>query len=170
MNIIHENADQTVDTILDRNNIEVKRNGMKVTVEDAIADINAGAGIATYIWNQKLNNWLLISKSSTESISFETVEVSISNGMATPPNIPTNNVLWDIYVMDGSTIVHEIKLEDIIVASTLISGLGAYNGKKLRFTYAYGTITQQIESYINDKVNILDSAIGTIEDFEGALA
>lgn len=201
--IVYKNYDKTVATIADRNAITAKIDNMVVTVIDAIADVDAGSGVATYRWNDQLNKWVLISKSTVDTMSFETVELTIAAGKVTPPNMPINNVIWNIYVMGvNDEIEAELRLEDIIVSSSLISGLGTYDGKKLRFTYAYGSITQQIETYMNEKLGELTSnapelldtfkevadkisdmestlggveavasgVIGTVDDFEGAIA
>lgn len=184
MVITYPTPNLTVATIAERNDpsiIKFKRDGMVVTVSDSIADPDAGTGAATYLWNKTLNKWLLLSKSTTETMSFQTVELTIADGKVALPNIPNNNVLWDIYIIDNAgVIVGEIRLENIIVSSTLVSGLGAYNGKKLRFTYAFGTLTQQMSTYIDDKLvvvnenitnvtNVVVNTIGTIAEFEGAL-
>lgn len=182
--IQYSTTNQTVATIAERNDpniVKFKRDGMIVTVSDSIADPDAGTGAATYLWNKSLNKWLLLSKSTTETMSFQTVELTIADGKVALPNIPNNNVLWDIYVMDSAGImVAELRLENIIVSSTLISGLGAYDGKRLRFTYAFGTLTQQMSTYIDDQLvvvnenitnvtNVVVNTIGTIAEFEGAL-
>ena len=75
--VVHSTADVTVNTISDRNSIVYKRDNMTVTVIDAIADIDAGQGVATYRWNTTLSSWILISKSTTETISFATEEIVI---------------------------------------------------------------------------------------------
>jgi hypothetical protein len=196
--VLYKNADRTVDTISYRNSIDKKIDNMVVTVLDAISDPDAGSGVATYRWSAQLNKWLLISKSTVETMSFETVESNIVAGKVTPQNVPSNNVIWDIYVVDGTTIISELRLEDVIVTPTLISGLGLYDGYKLRYTYAYGSVTQQITSYVDSKIADLvagvpadldtfkevsdkialiedsitaaDSALGTILEFEGALS
>jgi len=165
--ILYKNADKTVNNITERNAITPKVDNMVVTVVDAIADVDAGAGVATYRWSESLNRWLLISKSSTETMSFETVELTIAAGKVVPPNVPVNNVLWDLFIVDGDVIMQELRLSDIIVTSTLISGLGDYDGKKLRFTYAYGSITQQIETYIDDKIeSIIGLAPADLDTFK----
>jgi len=189
-NILHKNADLTVQTILDRNNIVRKIDHMVVVVLDAIADPIAGAGVATYRWNDNLNKWILISKSSVESISFETDELLISNGTVRPSNIPTDNQIWDIKILEDNAIVAEPRMEDLSVTSVSISGLSAWNGKKIRFTYAYGTISQQIDSYIDERISAMLNGVspdgdtmkelydlikaqgagsGSITDFEGGL-
>jgi hypothetical protein len=195
--VLYKNADRTVDTIGDRNSIDKKIDNMVVTVLDAISDPDAGSGVATYRWSEQLNKWLLISKSTVETMSFETVESNIVAGKVIPQNIPSNNVIWGIYVVDGSTIINELRLENVIVTPTLISGLGLYDGYKLRYTYAYGSVTQQITSYVDskiadivagapvdlatfkevsdkialieDSITATDSALGTILEFEGEL-
>jgi hypothetical protein len=195
--VLYKNADRTVDTISYRNSIDKKIDNMVVTVLDAISDPDAGSGVATYRWSAQLNKWLLISKSTVETMSFETVESNIVAGKLIPQNMPSNNVIWGIYVVDGTTIISELRLEDVIVTPTLISGLGLYDGYKLRYTYAYGSVTQQITSYVDskiadmvagspvdldtlkevsDKIALIegsiaaaDAALGTILEFEGAL-
>lgn len=188
--VLYQNADKTVQTIAARNAITQKIDNMVVVVLDAIADINAGAGVATYRWNKTLNSWILISKSSHESIKFATEELLISNGSVVPGNMPTDNQIWGIVVLDGSNIIADLTIDGLTVTPTLISGLTAWNGYKLRFTYAYGTVSQQVESYINnqiaavlagapgagDTLNELYNLImsqgvqaGSVADFEGAL-
>lgn len=197
MIIRHKSFDTTVDTVEERNNLPYKVDHMVVLVKDAIADVDAGAGAATYKWSSALDRWLLISKSTIDTMSFETVELTVVAGKVIPLNVPVNNIIWDIFVIEGDTILHELRLSDIIVSATSISGLEAYEGKNLRFTYAYGTVTQQIESYMNEKIttltglapinldtfkevsdkiatieNNVDTATvntGTVDDFEGWL-
>lgn len=156
--ILYNTADKTVNTIADRNAIVHKIDNMVVTVLDAIADVDAGPGWATYKWNVSLNKWLLLSKATIDTMSFETVELVIVDGKVTPPNVPVNNVIWDILVMDGDIILAELKLEDLAVTPSAVNNLSEFNGKKLRFTYAYGSITSQIESYMDSKINELTAA------------
>jgi hypothetical protein len=179
-----------VNTINDRNAIIHKIDNMVVTVLDAIADPEAGTGVATYRYNETLDAWILISKSTINSMNFETEELLITNGAVSPSQIPTGNQIWAVKVVDGNTILADIREEDIVVTPSSISGLNAYNGYKLRFTYAYGTITQQMESYMTSKIQdligsatldydtlgeiqaIIESSgvnTGDISDFEGAL-
>lgn len=188
--ILYKSADRTVNTINDRNAIIHKIDNMVVTVLDAIADPEAGTGVATYRYNETLDAWILISKSTINSMNFETEELLITNGAVSPSQIPTGNQIWAVKVVDGNTILADIREEDIVVTPSSISGLNAYNGYKLRFTYAYGTITQQMESYMTSKIQdligsatldydtlgeiqaIIESSgvnTGDISDFEGAL-
>ncbi len=165
--VVHSTADVTVNTISDRNSIVRKIDNMTVTVIDAIADIDAGNGIATYRWNAALDSWILISKSTTETISFATEEIVIVNGAVMAANIPVDNIVWDIVVVDGSLVKAELTLDALIVSLGNISGLSGYNGYALRFSYAYGSITQQLNAVFNTKSNTID--VGVIVDFEGGL-
>jgi hypothetical protein len=167
MIILYKNADKTVSTILDRNNIQYKIDNMVVTVLDAIADVNAGNGVATYRWSESLSEWVLISKSGIDTMSFQTEELTIGDGKVIPSNVPVNNQLWDISILDGDVVIAMPRLEDIIVSATLISGLGEWNGYKIRFTYGYGKITQQIETYLDERLTAVEA--GSITDFEGEL-
>ena len=146
--VLYQNADKTVPTIAARNAITQKIDNMVVVVLDAIADVNAGAGVATYRWNNVLDSWILISKSSKssyESIKFATEELLISNGSVVPSNMPTDNQIWGIMVLDGSNIIADLTVDGLSVTPTLISGLTAWDGYKLRFTYAYGTGSRQVD-------------------------
>lgn len=168
--VLYKSADRTVNNIAERNSIQHKIDHMVVTVLDSIADIDAGAGVATYRFNKTLDSWILISKSNSNTINFETEEQLITNGSVTASNIPTSNQIWDVKVVDGDVIVAEVRTEDLIVSSGNISGLNVYNGKKLRFTYAYGTISQQVSEYIDSRLQGVSDDNGSISDFEGALA
>ena len=165
--VVHSTADVTVNTISDRNSIVYKRDNMTVTVIDAIADVDAGQGVATYRWNTTLSSWILISKSTTETISFATEEIVIVNGAVMAANIPVDDIVWDIMVVHESSIKAELTLNSLTVSLGNISGLSEYNGSALRFSYAYGSITQQLNAVFNTKSNAID--VGEIIDFEGGL-
>lgn len=157
--VIHQKADKTVLTIADRNVISPKPDNMVVVVIDAIGDIDAGTGVATYRWNKQLNTWLMISKSGN-NLNFTTEELVINGGQVNPSHVPSDNLIWGIVAIDGDTIMAEIRIEDITVAPDTITGLAAWDGLNLRFTYAYGTITQQIDSYIDQKFDELLGGVG----------
>lgn len=165
--VVHSTADVTVNTISDRNSIVHKIDNMVVTVIDAIADVDAGQGVATYRWNTTLSSWILISKSTTETISFATEEIVIVNGTVMASNIPVDDIVWDIMVVNGNIIEAELTLNSLTISLGNISGLSGYNGSVLRFSYAYGSITQQLNAVLETKSNAID--VGEIIDFEGGL-
>lgn len=171
--ILYKGANKTVNTIADRNAIAHKIDSMVVTVLDAIADPDAGAGIATFRWLASQSKWILVSKSGIESMNFATEELTISNGSVTPANVALSSTYWDVLVVNGDIIVADPKLEDFTVTPGGISGLDEYNGYKLRVTYAYGTIGQQVSDYVDFKAaeiqSNLDGASGTVAEFEAAL-
>jgi hypothetical protein len=192
--ILYQNADKTVDNIAARNALPYKINNMVVTVLDAISDPDAGSGVATYRYNETINGgsggWVLVSKSTYDTMSFDTEELTIASGEVTASNIPVDNQIWDVHVVDGNVIIADIREEDLTVSAGNISGLGSYDGYKLRFTYAYGSITSQITAYVDAAVaDVIGGAgadddtlaelaaqidansadIGTIADFTGAL-
>jgi hypothetical protein len=192
--ILYQNADKTVDDIAARNALPYKINNMVVTVLDAISDPDAGTGVATYRYNESINSgaggWILISKSTTDTMSFDTEELTIASGEVTASNIPVDNQIWDVHIVDGDVIIADIREEDLTVSAGTISGLGAYDGYKLRFTYAYGSVTSQITSYVDGaiadvvggagvdddtlaelaaQIDALGSDAGTVSDFEAAL-
>lgn len=172
--ILYKGANQTVSTIADRNDIPYKIDGMVVTVLDAIADVSAGAGVATYRWVDNDQVWILITKSGVDTASFDTEELTIVDGEVTPSNVPIDNIIWSIAVVNGDIIMGEPRLEDLTVTPSGISGINpSFNGYKLRFTYAYGTVTQQLDSYVDYKVDTLSSSLvgqsGTVAEFEAEL-
>lgn len=150
--VLHKNADVTVADIAARNNIARKIDHMIVVVEDAIADPDAGSGIATYRWNATGADWILMSKSSYQSMSFATEELVISSGQVTPANIPADNQIWNIAIVDVDVVIAEPRIEDLTIGAGVISGLAPWEGKKIRFSYAYGSVAQQITSYVGERV------------------
>lgn len=162
MIIRHKTFDTTVNTIDDRNNIQYKVDHMVVLVKDAISDMDAGPGEATYRYDATGLKWILISKSTTYTMSFGTEELMIIGGSVVPSNIPANNSIWDVLVLDGDNVIAYPRAEELAITPTSINNLTEYEGKKLRFTYAYGTFTQQMNS-------VLDERIGETTDFDEAL-
>ena len=171
--ILYKGPNKTVATILARNAIAVKHDSMVVTVLDAIADPDAGAGIATFRWVESTSQWILVSKSGIESINFVTEELLISNGAVTPTHIAISSNYWNIVVVDGDVIQAELRLENFTSTPNGISGLTAYNGLSLRVTYAYGTVGQQVSDYVDFKAAEiqanLDGSSGTVAEFEAEL-
>ena len=150
----HSNFDKTVQTIIDRNNISNKVNGMMVVVLDAIADPNAGSGKAIYRWESSDSSWILVSKSTTETMNFVTEELAIVNGEAQLSYIPVDNQVWNGVILNGSLIYADLNIKNITIANGKISGFTPdVNGLILRVTYAYGTISQQITTAIEDSVD-----------------
>lgn len=171
--ILYKGPNVTVNAIADRNAISVKHDSMVVTVLDAIADPDAGAGIATFRWLEASSKWILVSKSGTENLNFETEELVISNGSVTPSNVAISGNYWNIAVVNGNVIEADLKLEDLTAGLNSISGLDDYNGLSLRVTYAYGSIGQQVTDYVTLKVSELsaelDGQSGTVAEFEAEL-
>jgi hypothetical protein len=166
--ILHPSIDKTVNTVDDRNAIQYKVDNMLVTVLDAIDDPNAGAGVAVYRYSETLDRWILISTENVNYLKFVTEELTITNGGVVPSYVPSGNQVWDVVVVDGDVIVADIHSSDITITPTRISGLTTYDGKRLRFTYAYGTITAQLESYVDYKLQQVVEDVGTYEEFNTA--
>ena len=146
-----------VATISDRNNIVKKPEHLVVHVDDAIADPLAGAGPAIYKWTEASGGkWLLLTSGAEKTISFETKELIITNGVVSAPNLPLNNFIWDIQLLQDDVVIAYPRIEDLNINLGLISGLDAYNGSKLRFTYAYGSITSQLQTALDTKSNLYE--------------
>lgn len=152
-----------VASISERNNIDKRPEHLVVHVDDAIADVMAGAGPAVYRWtNADGGKWILLSAGAEKTISFETSELLIQNGSVIAPNIPLNNFVWDLHVMDGDVTMAYPRVEDLNISVGTISGLGAYNGKKLRFTYAYGSMTAQLQEALDSKAQLYETNINPL--------
>ena len=125
-----------VATIGDRNNIIKRPEHLVVHVDDAIADPLAGAGPAIYRWTEfDGGKWILVSTDAGVTVNFETKELLIENGVVTAPNLPLNNFIWDIQILQDDVVIAYPRIEDLNINLGLISGLDVYNGYKLRFTY-----------------------------------
>ena len=161
--IIFKSANKTVADIAARDALSQRPDHMVVTVLNAIDDPSASSGTATYRWNASLSDWILISKASYETMSFDTEELLISGGSVTVSNIPMDNQIWDVKVVDGDVIIGEPRDEDLTVSGDTISGLGAWDGYKLRFTYAYGSVSQQIIDYVTAEVANVNAASAELD-------
>ncbi len=146
-----------VATISDRNNITKKPEHLVVHVDDAIADPLAGVGPAIYKWTEASGGkWLLLTSGAEKTISFETKELIITNGVVSAPNLPLNNFIWDIQLLQNDVVIAYPRIEDLNINLGLISGLDAYNGGKIRFTYAYGSIASQLQTALDTKSNLYE--------------
>ncbi len=149
-----------VNTITDRNNIVKRPEHLVVHVDDAIADVDAGAGPAVYRWTEAFGGkWILISAGAEKTINFETKELLIQNGQVIAPNVPLNNFIWDIQILDNDVSIAYPRIEDLIISVGSITGLSDFNGYKVRFTYAYGSITTQLQEALDSKSTIYETNI-----------
>jgi hypothetical protein len=165
--IVQKNFNSKVATILDRDNISSKNIGTLVTVENAIDDINAGPGSATYIWDGI--KWQLVEKEYVDAAGFSTAEKHlIINGTVTLDNIPISNSIWEVSVNDveSNEVVYHIAQEDLNINNNIVNGLEEYNGYNLRVSYAYGTLVAQVEAFVNTAIA---ESTGSTEDFDSAL-
>src|SRR5574344_317905 len=146
--------DRTVNTIADRNEIQHKIDGMTVVVLDAIADINAGASKAVYRWDASDNPWIMITKQGIDTMNFITEELVIVNGVVELSNIPVNNEIWNAVIINNDSIMADLSTRDVIIERGEIKNIPEqFNGYKLRFTYAYGTLAQQVITAIEETVD-----------------
>lgn len=150
----------TVDTIAERNAIVKRPEHLVVHVKDAIADVDAGSGPAVYRWTTTDGGkWLLISAGVERTINFETKELTIADGQVISPNIPLNNFIWDIQIIDGNTSVAYPRVEDLDILAGAIRGLDSFNGLKLRYTYSYGSIGTQLQEVLDAKSHLYETNV-----------
>jgi len=154
--IVHADRNKTVKTIDDRNNLTPKRDRMLVYVKDAIADINVGKGSALYRYDLEDDKWFLVSKSNITTLSFKTETLTIKDDQVTAAFIPTDDNIWNLSVRkDGVVYATDF---DYTVDNGIISlnfdEEGQYDDYSLRFTYAYGSITDQINAVLEKKLTV----------------
>lgn len=170
--IRHPNFDITVNNIGERNALK-KVDHMVVIVTDAIADVVAGAGKATYRWDGTDDSWILVSKSNVSTVTFATEEHLIVSGTVTLENVPKDDIIWNVQILNGDVMEAELRVEDMSMLNGIISNLNTYDGKKLRCTYAYGSIAAQIGqssgdvSGLTNRVVALEASVGSINDTAG---
>lgn len=188
--VLHRQPQVTVSTIADRNAITKRPNGLVVVVEDTTGDVNTLGGVGSYKWVESLQEWLLLSKSGNDTMTFETEELLIVNGMVTTSGVITGSKIWDISILNGDVAVAFPRVEDLVITSNTIANLRDFDGYKIRFTYGVSTVSQTLENYVNEQVQSLiglapetldtfgevasaisniEDTLGTITDFEGSL-
>lgn len=138
--IISNDGDKVVGTIADRNAITRKFDGMKVTVNDAIADVLVGGGQAGYEWSENQNRWLLTFKTTTDNLTFITESCAISSSKAVATNFPQDGIVWDCFVVDSNNVVIAEFSAPVVNGNEIQLGSSAYDGQSLKFTYGYGSI------------------------------
>ena len=149
--IVQRDFSKRVATVLERDQIPLgeRAQGMVVTVANAIDDVDAGTGVANYVWDM-LEGWILISKSTEKTLSFENEKLTISNGQVQLSNIPVDSKIWGCQVIGtDNLIVADLDSTQLDTVSELgkVKGIPAeYNGMLIKVAYAYGTITQQLNA------------------------
>lgn len=158
MIVRYSNFDKTVATIAERDSIANKVDGMIVTVMDASADPDVNTGKAVYRWISEDSTWVAIYKGSYESLAFVTEELTITSGAVTASYVPADNIIWDVSIISGDEQMAFPRVEEMIFNGSggISLGTSEYDGYKLRFTYGYGSITQQLNSALDAKVSLED--------------
>lgn len=151
---IYNDGDKTVATIAARNAIAVKFDGMIVTVNDAIADVLTGGGVAKYQWHAVAERWLLIWKENVDNLTFINDSSVIVDGKATCAYYPSGQVIWNALIIN--TVIGAIEAEFAqppVTGTEIDLGTTDFDGKTLYFTYAYGAVEAAVRS-------LTDSVIG----------
>lgn len=149
--IVQRNFDKVVDTIADRDLIDVKQIGTVVKVENANDDPDVGgAYYAFYTWDGV--TWVLSQKGGIDAASFLTESVLITNGIATLSNLPIDGNIWEVSVNDPSTneVIYHLAQENLSVSFYEVINLEEYNGLNFRCSYAFGTVVSQVSTLIED--------------------
>jgi len=154
----------TVQNIAERNAITKRPDHLVVHVIDAISDPLAGSGTAIYRWDTTSSEWILISAGAEKTVTFETFKGTIDNGQVILPNIPLNNNLWDMNVQINNVVYAFPQLEDLTVFNGTVSNLDEYNGYTFSCTYAYGSITTQLQSVFDTKSTLYEQNVDPLTE------
>ena len=160
--LVQRSADQTVANIPALYALTRVTEGMTVMVQDAIGDVNAGEGWAIYRWSAPAGAWALVVKENKDTMSLTTESKVISGDHVLASNVPANGVIWNVFVQTNPN-----DLSQIVEVQTNVTGgdialipdtPGQFDGMRLCYTYAYGTVTQQLQSVLDLKANATDVA------------
>lgn len=166
----HKSADKTVATIPARNAISPRPDHMTVVVLDALGDPQVLGGRAIYKWSETTTAWLLLAKDNIDTLQFTSEAKTISTDCVAASNIPANGVIWDVFVLldDASKTIAQVEWAVSAADITILPDMpGQFDGKTLYYTYAYGTVTQQIKVLLDQKA---DSDLGNVGSLPAAIA
>jgi hypothetical protein len=142
---IFNDGDITVSTIMDRNQIVNRFEGMQVTVNDATGDATLGGGRACYQWDSSNSTWALVWSDYYSTMQFSTEVKTIVDGQVTADNVPADGKVWQCRVIDQATGVIVGDARPTVNLGVLDLGTLDHDGKELEFTYAYGSISSQLQ-------------------------
>ena len=174
-NIQHKSADKTVANIAARNALDPKCPGMSVVVLDASADPLVGGGKALYRWVEPLAEWFLVAKEYVDTMSLASDTKIIAGDKVTATNIPADGLVWDVFVVVdvANNIIAEVDFAVSGDQVTIVPNTpGQYDGKVLKFCYAFGTNEHHILADKADKayVDSMGARPGAMMMFGGASA
>jgi hypothetical protein len=165
---IFNDGDITVATIAERNTIPKKFEGMQVTVLDATADATLGSGRACYQWDSTNSSWGLVWSDAYSTLQFSTENKVISNGQVTADNIPADGKVWQCRIIDPVDNVIVGDTRPTVSLGVLDLGTLDYDGKELEFTYAYGSISSQLQvlfDQFQQQLDLNSTNVGIYSDF-----
>lgn len=154
--IIANDGDKVVATIADRNALVKRFDGMQVVVKDATGDALLGSGSAGYVWDSTAAKWNLMWADAMPAMSFITETRPIVGATVTASHLPNSGVIWSAVVIDvagmimGDAAIASVDLDTITLTDTSNDGL------RLRFSYAYGSIRDQVQAVVGEGTSGVD--------------
>ena len=165
--IQHKSSDRTVANIAARNAISPRPDHLTVVVLDTIGDPQVLGGKAVYRWNETSQEWLLLVKENADSLTFTSESKTITNDSVTTLNVPASGIIWDVFVMLDETTKTIEQIETSVSGNTITvipNTPGQFNGKKLHYKYAYGSIIQQLEELpVAPEITALDLEVQNLK-------
>lgn len=163
--LIANDGSRVVDTIASRDAIPKRFSGMEVTVRDATADPEFGGGTVTYRWDSQGSRWLPVWSELRPDLSFTTEEKPIVDGQVVADHPPKDQKVWSAFVIHAET--GEVLADAVptVSSQTLQLGGSQFDGHRLRFTYAYGSMSTQLAQIWSQKADIhyVDQKIAELE-------
>jgi hypothetical protein len=151
--LVANDGSRIVNTVNDRNEITKRFPGMKVTVNDATGDPEFGGGVVQYQWDAIGNRWAPVWSDRKPELKFATEEKVIANGQVTADNPVKDQKVWSALIINSVTGEVMGDVVPSINANVISVGSLDYEGHKLRYTYAFGNMTQYMTDIWNQKAN-----------------
>jgi len=151
--LIANDGSRVVNTISERNAIAKRFPGMEVTVNDATGDPEFGGGVVQYQWEALGKRWVPIWSDRKPDLKFATEEKVINGGQVKADHPVKDQKVWSALIIDSETGLSLGDAIPVVTVDVLDIGNLNFEGQKLRYTYAYGSMSAQMTEIWEQKVN-----------------
>lgn len=153
--LVANDGSRFVETIAERNAIPVAQRfmGMRVSVKDATSDPKFGGGTVQYQWDLTVAAWTPVWSERKSDLKFTTENKTIVGGKVTTEFVIKDDQVWCARVVDLSgVILGDAQLT--VSGKELSINTQDYNGMFLHYTYAYGSMTEELNDIWASKASL----------------